>query len=309
MTTANGIDISSWQHNSGKNIDWEAVKTSGHVFVMVKASQGTSYRNPTFRADIEAARKAGLLVGAYHFAEPSQHPATDEAAYALQSIQGVTLDLGLALDLEDIGTLPPHDVGTWAEAFLNAVGATVNPSPLYCDQSLFTQMVGAPWGHPLWIADPSGTFQGTPWMRQGQPQEITGITGNVDTDVLTNIRGTNPGPVGPPALPPGGTTPAPGPVTPPPAPAPAGGPPEHQEDEVQVPTLSITDPGPEVVSTPVKAVQAILQGVADISPGSSGFDGKFGPETDQAVRRFQALQALTVDGVVGPATWAKLCNG
>lgn len=38
-------------------------------------------------------------------------------------------------------------------------------------------------------------------------------------------------------------------------------------------------------------------------------DGEFGPKTENALREFQKKNDLEVDGVAGPATYAKLLGG
>ena len=55
----------------------------------------------------------------------------------------------------------------------------------------------------------------------------------------------------------------------------------------------------------VKALQALLIGYG-YDCGKAGADGDFGSATDTAVRKYQKTQGLDNDGVVGPATWAKL---
>lgn len=40
-----------------------------------------------------------------------------------------------------------------------------------------------------------------------------------------------------------------------------------------------------------------------------GIDGKFGPGTESVVKNFQSKYGLTVDGIVGPATWKALFGG
>jgi hypothetical protein len=59
--------------------------------------------------------------------------------------------------------------------------------------------------------------------------------------------------------------------------------------------------GPEVLQ--------IQQRLSQFGIYSGAQDGVFGGGTDSAVRTFQSAQGLTVDGQVGPETWAALFNG
>jgi peptidoglycan hydrolase-like protein with peptidoglycan-binding domain len=61
------------------------------------------------------------------------------------------------------------------------------------------------------------------------------------------------------------------------------------------PTLSVGSYGPDV---------ALVQQCLEVTP----VDGDFGSITREAVMQFQREQELTVDGVVGPATWEALEN-
>lgn len=63
-----GVDISSWQ----RGIDLARVAREGHEFCVVKASEGpyrdgTFYLNPSYGPQVDAAQRAGMLTGAYHF--------------------------------------------------------------------------------------------------------------------------------------------------------------------------------------------------------------------------------------------------
>ncbi len=66
------------------------------------------------------------------------------------------------------------------------------------------------------------------------------------------------------------------------------------------PTLRRGDSGTYVSLAQVE----LLQRGYDL--GSYGADGKFGAKTEAAVKAFQADWGLTVDGIIGPATWDQL---
>ena len=75
---------------------------------------------------------------------------------------------------------------------------------------------------------------------------------------------------------------------------------KKEEFEVKMKTLKKGDKGAQV-----KTLQALLIGYG-YDCGRTGADGDFGGATDSALRKYQSRNGLTVDGVAGPKTWAKL---
>lgn len=82
--------------------------------------------------------------------------------------------------------------------------------------------------------------------------------------------------------------------------APEKEPVEKEVDEVVLSTLKKGNKGASV-----KALQILLIGNG-YSCGTYGADSSFGAATDNAVRNYQKANGLSVDGIVGPATWRKL---
>jgi murein L,D-transpeptidase YcbB/YkuD len=58
----------------------------------------------------------------------------------------------------------------------------------------------------------------------------------------------------------------------------------------------------------VKTLQYMLRGARDAWK-SLAADGVFGPQTEEIVRAYQGFTGLTVDGIVGPLTWASITGG
>lgn len=58
---------------------------------------------------------------------------------------------------------------------------------------------------------------------------------------------------------------------------------------------------PANLTPQVKKIQTQLQRLG-YDVGTTGIDGKYGPRTEKAVRRFQQDNSLKVDGIVGPET-------
>ncbi|PWN47480.1 hypothetical protein IE53DRAFT_247788 [Violaceomyces palustris] len=100
-----GFDISNYQ----PNVDFASAKSKGAKFVIIKATEGTTYKSPSFSKQYTGATNAGLIRGSYHFAHPDSSSGATQANYFLAngggwSNDGITLP-GM-LDLESSSGSP-----------------------------------------------------------------------------------------------------------------------------------------------------------------------------------------------------------
>lgn len=97
-----GIDVSGHQ----KQIDWAQVKAAGVDFVFVRLGYrgyvtGDLNEDQYARTNLQGARDAGLLVGAYFYSQAvSAEEAEQEARFAMEILGDFRLDLPLAFDWE-----------------------------------------------------------------------------------------------------------------------------------------------------------------------------------------------------------------
>ena len=116
------IDLSHWQ----APVDFAATAASGVSAVILKATQGVNWIDNTFVARASAAAAAGLLVGAYHFADAT-NPA--EQANFFLSVAG-SLPV-LAIDIEPNGLGDTVSVPQAAEIAARVAMAQGRPPLIY----------------------------------------------------------------------------------------------------------------------------------------------------------------------------------
>ncbi len=92
-----GPDISS----DNGTVDFQAVRASGHEYVMLRISNGTT-ADPAFETNFINAKAAGLKVGVYCYARArTAKEAEAEASKVLQLLNGRALDYPVVYDMEE----------------------------------------------------------------------------------------------------------------------------------------------------------------------------------------------------------------
>lgn len=194
-----GSDVASWQHAHHARIAWPAVRSQGHRFVFIKATEGAHYVNPYFHRDWRGSGHAGIYHGAYHFARPhhSLHSAVWQA-HRFVRVAGKAHgrgELPPTLDLETTGGLRPHRLIEWTRVWLHSVHRLTGRRPTIYSYHYF-------WSHAmhhtrafrhyrLWGAsyDHSPTTFGHAWRHWTFWQftsrgRVRGIRGRTDVNVF-----------------------------------------------------------------------------------------------------------------------------
>jgi lysozyme len=149
-----GIDLSS--HNG--EVDFTKVVRAGVKYAWIKVTEGTTHVNPGFQKKFEDARKAGLIVGAYHFARPDTYAGDpkdwkNEADNFLKQLEVARLECGdlvPVVDLEQGLKTDDNYNCEWYLNWLDYVGCQTKTRPV-----IYT----ARWAWQLYIMKGSNELQ------------------------------------------------------------------------------------------------------------------------------------------------------
>ena len=191
------IDISS---NNAHPFDWKKLSKAGISGIYIKNSEGTWYVNPDFTTDAAASKKAGIPYGSYFFARPGKASAVASATYFVKN-GGALGTLPPALDLE-VNELSAPGTVQWALQWFATVKQLSGRTPIIYTGGYFAwSSAKALTEMKLWLAAYPLGYQNvshgvcslpmphtpTAWTSQGWSMwqytsvaSISGISGHVD---------------------------------------------------------------------------------------------------------------------------------
>ena len=280
------VDISS---NNIHPIDFKKLNKAGVAGVYIKNSENTNYVNPFFKPDVAAVTKAGIPFGTYYFAQPGKSDPIASARFYVKS-GGALGQFPPALDLE-VTTISPLATGKWAVSFMQEVERLSKRKPIIYVGANFGASLYPPlkqWD--LWLpAYPNGykpapnvcalpmpripaPWAGKGWIMWQYTSSATpqGIHGRVDMNATESAwfnKWTGTGVL----------------------------PPTPGVNRYPQPIYAIESHGTKVV-----AIQRLL--VNQKLLPKSGIDGVYGEQTKAAVKKWQAIIKVKVDGMWSTAT-------
>ena len=189
-----GIDVSRYQ----EEIDWDKVWAAGIRFAIVRLGYrgyetGLLHEDSYAKKNLQGARDAGLMVGAYFFSQAiTEAEAREEAQFSLEILDGFVLDLPLTFDWEAQERTQSADrqtVTSCALAFCDEVekaGLTpmiyFNPDHAETRLDLY-QLTDYPWWLAMYDQTRDFPCRFDLWQYTCTGQ-VDGIEGNVDINIL-----------------------------------------------------------------------------------------------------------------------------
>ena len=193
-----GIDVSEMNGT----IDWDKVKDDGVDFVIIRVggrgwgSTGVMYTDSKFLENLEGAKDAGLMVGAYFFSQAiTPEEAVEEAELAIDILDGAKLDYPLAYDWENIDgvgartdNLDPDTMTECARAFCDKVEDEGYKSCLYlgAKDAYYKYDLGQLADIDIWYAfynDTPGLYYNYMIWQYSASGKVEGISGDVDLNI------------------------------------------------------------------------------------------------------------------------------
>ena len=192
--TVMGIDVSRYQGQ----IDWETVAQAGVEFAMVRLgnrgiADGQLYEDAYAKQNLQGAKAAGLKVGAYFYSQAlTVEEALEEAALALEILDGFALDMPLVFDWEQESRTEKMDNRTLTDctlAFCQAVEAAGYEPMVYFNSYqaqellILQELQDFAWWLAMYDVTAEFPYKVDMWQYTCTGT-IPGIEGNVDINLL-----------------------------------------------------------------------------------------------------------------------------
>jgi len=150
-----GIDVS---HHQG-HINWNQLAASSRgkefpiKFVVMKATEGSTFTDPDYLNNIREARAAGFVCGVYHFYDPGTSPGK-QADHYINTVKLVKGDFVPVVDVERTGR-SSGDLRRELLVFLRALESHYGAKPIiYASAKFRRRYLNDPEfdGYPFWVA-------------------------------------------------------------------------------------------------------------------------------------------------------------
>jgi lysozyme len=192
-----GIDISSYQ----KNIDWNRIDPAEINFVLIKATEGGDFKDPTFQSNWQHVREKKIISGAYHFFTFCKS-GQEQAKNYIDTVPQAKYTLPPVIDLEFIGNCKKIPTSAELEkelqSFIDLVEVQYHRKPLlYTTHEFYDRYLRGKYpATPIWISDfyswnklPT-LSDGRSWTfwQYSERGKVSGIDSLVDLDVFNGTQ-------------------------------------------------------------------------------------------------------------------------